>query len=121
MVIWSKFERTALRDIRRQLVKYHEQDRGLAGWLDRIVADTGPLVDMLDLAKEHYFHPMMKGRLSLKFVLPAVWQSDEALHTDPAFAKYYRRSGEGRLLDPYETLEALPFGNLDEEKGSRRL
>src|SRR5262249_53174615 len=77
--IWSLFERTALRDIRRQLIKYHEEDRELADWLDRITADTGPLVDMCQLARDYYFHPKMKGRLSLKYVLPAVWETDEAL------------------------------------------
>jgi hypothetical protein len=114
VLIWSYFERTMLRDIRRQLVKYRERDKELADWLDRITANTGLLVDMLRLAKEHYFHPKMKGKLSLKYVLPAVWEADESLHSNPAFAKYYRRSPEGPLVDPYDTLEALPFGNLDE-------
>jgi hypothetical protein len=115
VVIWSKFERTALRDIRDQLVKYHVRDKELADWLDRTTADGGPMVDMLELAKDHYFHPKMKGRLSLKYVLPAVWESDESLHTHPSFSKYYRRSATGAVIDPYETLPALPFGKLEEE------
>jgi hypothetical protein len=38
-----------------------------------------------------------------------------ALHTNPAYAKYYRRTPEGTLIDPYDTLQPLPFGNPDEE------
>jgi hypothetical protein len=71
---------------------------------------------MCELAKAGYFHPKMKGRLSLKYVLPAAWESDETLHTNPAFAKYYRQSPEGTVVDPYDTLPALPFGNPDADE-----
>jgi hypothetical protein len=59
----------------------------------------------------------MKGRLSLKYVLPAVWETNQALHTHPAFRKYYRQNADGTVIDPYDTLPALPFGNpeADEE------
>jgi hypothetical protein len=116
--IWSPFERTALRDIRGQLIKYREQDRELADWLDAITADGGPLVDLCQLAREHYFHPRMKGKLSLKYVLPAVWESDHGLHTRPAFAKYYRRGADGAILNPYDTLPTLPFGNPEEDEAT---
>ncbi len=121
VLIWSYFERTALRDIRRQLVKYGEKDKELADWLDRITAYTGPLVDMLGLAREHYFHPKMKGRLSLKYVLPPIWDDDAALHTNPTFIKYYRRSPDGAVVNPYDTLPALPFGNPDEEEETEQV
>jgi hypothetical protein len=113
--IWSLFERTALRDIRGQLIKYREQDRELADWLDGITADGGPLVDLCQLAREHYFHPRMKGKLSLKYVLPAVWESNHALHTHPVFEKYYRRGADDTILNPYDTLQALPFGNPEDD------
>jgi hypothetical protein len=58
----------------------------------------------------------MKGRLSLKYVLPAIWESNEALHQFPEFVKYYARNGHGRLLNPYDTLDSLPFGNPDVEE-----
>jgi hypothetical protein len=72
------------------------------------------MIDMCELAKIGYFHPKMKGRLSLKYVLPAIWESNEALHLLPEFAKYYRRDDRGQLVNPYDTLAPLPFGNLDE-------
>jgi hypothetical protein len=74
------------------------------------------MVDMCDIAKRSYFHPKMKGRLSLKFVLPAVWETNESLHTQ--FGKYYRRDADGRLFDPYDTLPQLPFGNPEMEEDS---
>src|SRR5204862_577568 len=48
--------------------------------------------------------------------LPAVWEDNEALHTNPAFSKYYRRSPGGMVANPYDTLPALPFGNPEEEE-----
>lgn len=113
--IWSPFERTALLDIRRQLIRYNERDRELADWLEEITADGGPLVDLCQLAREHYFHPKMKGKLSLKFVLPAVWDTNDALHADPTFKKYYQRSPSGSVANPYDTLPSLPFGNPEDD------
>jgi hypothetical protein len=45
----------------------------VAAWLDGVIENTsGRVVDMEKLAKEHYFHPLMKGSTSIKYVLPAV-------------------------------------------------
>ena len=116
---WSHHENSVLNDIRRQTEKYGHADAELARWLDVVPKHDGNdstfMVDMCELAKTGYFHPKMKGRLSLKYVLPAVWESDETLHANPAFTRYYRRSLEGEVVNPYETLPALPFGNPDEE------
>jgi Domain of unknown function(DUF2779) len=111
--VWSPYERSALRDIRRQLIKYHESDRELADWLDAITSDAGPLVDLCQLAKEYYFHPRMKGGLSIKNVLPAVWFENAALRQHPWFSTYLRER-DGRLLDPYDTLDPLPFVDAEE-------
>ena len=118
-LIWSNHENAVLNDIRRQMGDYAYHNLALEKWLDTVVRFEGHpsnfMVDMCEIAKTCYFHPKMKGRLSLKFVLPAVWETNEALHT--CFAKYYQRSESGQLVDPYETLPPLPFGNpeADEE------
>ena len=118
-LIWSNHENAVLNDIRRQMCDYAYHNLALEKWLDTVVRFEGHpsnfMVDMCEIAKACYFHPKMKGRLSLKFVLPAVWETNEALRT--RFAKYYRRSDSGQLVDPYETLPPLPFGNpeADEE------
>jgi hypothetical protein len=108
--VWSNFEKACLNEIRRQMARYGERDKSLAEWLDATVAHTGPIVDLCDLAKDHYFHPRMKGSLSIKWVLPAVWLEDEALRTHPWFSKYLQERG-GQVLDPYEALQPLAFGD----------
>jgi hypothetical protein len=110
--VWSPFERSALNDVRRQLVQYHQQDQALAHWLDAMVADHGPLVDLCKFAKEYYFHPRMGGSLSIKQVLPAVWFQNAKIQRHPWFAQYFREV-DGQILEPYKTLDPLPFG--DEE------
>ena len=109
--IWSPYEMVVLREIRRQMDDYSEKDPVLAAWLDRITAKgNARVVDMCELTKRYYFHPMMKGRLSIKYVLPAVWQADAALRDDPLFAEYVGHDSNGKLLDPYATLPPLPIG-----------
>jgi hypothetical protein len=119
-LMWSHHENSVLNDIRRQMHEYAYLNTRLEHWLDIVPRHdsngSASMVDMCELAKGGYFHPKMKGKLSLKYVLPAVWEEDEALHTNPAFSKYYRRSPGGMVANPYDTLPALPFGNPDEEE-----
>jgi hypothetical protein len=108
--VWSPFERSALKDIRRQMAEYGETDARLGEWLDDITSENGPLYDLCELAKKHYFHPKMAGSLSIKYVLPAVWFASETVRSHRWFAQYVRQKG-GRVLDPYEALDPLPFGD----------
>lgn len=113
--VWSHFEKTALKEIRGQMVKYRRVDHELARWLEAIVDDSGPIVDLYKLAKDYYFHPRMNGSLSIKEVLPAVWFGSEAVRDHPWFSDY-RRQKNGQLLEPYDTLEPLPFGDEEDEE-----
>jgi hypothetical protein len=108
--VWSHFEKTALKDVRRQLVQYGQTYHDLAAWLDNITSDHGPLVDLYELAKEHYFHPRMAGSLSIKYVLPAVWFQNSTIRSHPWFSQYVREK-DGQLVEPYEALDPLPFGD----------
>jgi hypothetical protein len=108
--VWSHFEKTALQDVRRQLAQYGQTDYDLATWLDSIASDRGPLVDLCELAKEHYFHPRMAGSLSIKYVLPAVWFENARIRNHPWFSQYVREKG-GQSLTPYEALGPLPFAD----------
>jgi hypothetical protein len=116
-LIWSMHENSVLNDIRHQMEVYGYNNAGLRDWLHTVVKFDGHpsahIADMCDLAKRCYFHPQMKGRLSLKFVLPAIWETNESLHSE--FSQYYRRAG-GQLIDPYETLPRLPFGNPESDE-----
>jgi hypothetical protein len=115
ILIWSKHERTALRDIAEQMVRYGYSNQALESWIDeaaRTESESCPrLLDLCEVTKSHYFHPKMKGKLSLKAVLPAVWESNPDLHTHPTFSKYFRRDAEGSIVDPYLTVPRLPFSD----------
>ena len=88
-------------------------------WIDRLLGPvdaTGKrhserIQDLHKLAYEHYFHPRMAGRTSIKVVLPAIWESDEKVRAHPCFAEYVGFSTEGKPLDPYKALPPLPFGD----------
>jgi hypothetical protein len=56
----------------------------------------------------------MKGRLSIKYVLPAIWEENHELHEHASFAQYFRKDSNGDILDPYQTLPSLPFGNAED-------
>jgi hypothetical protein len=106
--VWSSFEKSALKDIQRQMATRQEQDPGLSAWLQLIIDKDGPIVDLCDLAKRYYFHPRMGGSLSIKKVLPAIWFSNAQLRNHPWFVKYVKEEN-GKVLEPYKTLPSLPF------------
>jgi hypothetical protein len=124
-LIWSLHENTVLNTISRQMHRYRYSDPQLEKWLDTVTNREGYpspfMVDMCALAKEGYFHPKMKGKLFLKYVLPAVWEGDDSLHSHLSFAKYHQRSPEGAIMNPYDTLPALPFGNPDEDEETEQV
>lgn len=111
---WSRHERSTLADILRQMDEYDIRDDELRDWLEATVGCQGvEMVDLCALAKTDYFHPKMRGRLSIKYVLPAVWRQNLTLHQHPDFTQYFRRDANGAILNPYETLPPLPFGSDD--------
>jgi hypothetical protein len=117
--VWSHHEQSALRDIARQMRIYGYENSALAKWLGDVAGtkDVVPsrLTDLCDLAKKHYFHPKMKGRLSIKYVLPAIWEENHELHKHASFARYFRTDSNRDIIDPYQTLPSLPFGNPEDD------
>lgn len=112
LLTWSNHERTTLRIIADKIEDYFPAEGKLAAWL-RGAADGGRIVDMCALAKEGYFHPDMKGSLSIKYVLPAIWRNNAELRDVPWFQKY-AATKDGTVLNPYATLPPLPIGERDE-------
>ena len=110
--IWSKFERSQLRSILRQYDEYGHRDPELRAWLVWITQDD-IFVDMMATAKTHYFHPMMKGSLSIKSVLAAVWAESKTLCEAEDFAEYVARDDKGNLVGPYDTLPPVALGGVD--------
>ncbi|MDF2378440.1 MAG: DUF2779 domain-containing protein, partial [Verrucomicrobiales bacterium] len=113
--IYSHYEISTLKEVRRQMDDYEEKDESLAEWLDWMTDEGNPrVVDLLPLAKDHYVHPEMKGSLSIKYLLPAVWLHNPALREIEVFSEYVGRDDDGNLLNPYDVLPALPIGDAAE-------
>jgi hypothetical protein len=112
LMTWSNHERITLRTIADRIEDYFPAEAKLAGWL-RGAADGGRIVDMCALAKDGYFHPEMKGSLSIKHVLPAIWRNNAALRAVPWLRKY-AATKDGAVLNPYDTLPPLPIGEKHE-------
>ena len=82
VLMWATHENTILRNVFNQMEKYNIEDDVLKDWLKGIVKfskdDKTRLLDMNKFTLEHYFHPKMKGKTSIKKVLPAVLCETEA-------------------------------------------
>jgi hypothetical protein len=53
---------------------------------------------------KNYFHPLMKGKTSIKKMVDAIWKTNSELR-----ARYpeYRRVQNGEILSPYQALPPL--------------
>jgi hypothetical protein len=120
MLVWSPHERSALVDIARQMAHYGETDPELKAWIDRLVVPVGEggrMLDLHELCRCYYMHPRMKGRTSIKAVLPAVWEEDAAVRSHPWFREYLREEA-GRPVSPYDALAGalVSGGEIDAVK-----
>lgn len=117
-LMWSPFENTILRNILEQMDIFNYRNDALKDWLTNITTDKkqgreGRFVDMNDFTLQYYFHPDMKGKTSIKKVLPAIWNNNEYLHSNLWFKKYV--SDSGASLNPYDTLAPI-IGVLENEE-----
>jgi len=110
VLTWSPFERTALREIVKELAAFDMDDPELAAW----IADVNDrrMVDMHPWAQKDFHHPAMGGRTSIKVVLDALWGSDETMR-----AQFVEWTGlpADPSRDPYASLPPLEInGNLQD-------
>ncbi|NMF59628.1 DUF2779 domain-containing protein [Pseudanabaena yagii] len=114
ILTWATHENSVLRDIYYQMQTYGYHNPQLQTWLANTakLGNKGKshLVDMNALTLKHYFHPLMKGRTSLKCVLPAIWKTNPYLHEIPYFQEYYREV-DSEILNPYDVLPQLKIGD----------
>lgn len=105
--MWATHENTILKDILRQMESRYKNE-ALKDWLEWIT--TSHMVDMNVLTLNHYFHPLMKGRTSIKKVLDAIWQANPSLRSRfPAYVK----EENGELLSPHKSLPPLVIEGRD--------
>lgn len=107
--MWATHENTVLKTILNQMDEYGYENEKLREWIVRMTHDRttkreGRLVDMNRMTHEHYFHPDMKGRTSIKKVLPAIWENHSYLHEIPHFSSYKSIDDSGMVIDPYDML-----------------
>lgn len=117
-LMWTPFENTILRNILEQMEIYGYRNDSLKDWLTNITTDSkqgreGRFVDLNDFTLQYYFHPDMKGKTSIKKVLPAIWNNNPYLHSIPWFKKYVSDSASS--LNPYDTLAPV-IGELEKEE-----
>lgn len=116
-LMWAKHENTILKTILEQMELFGHEDEALKQWLINTTSTKdreGRLVDMNELTGQHYFHPYMKGKTSIKKVLPAVWSHHPYLHEVPHFKTYVPETFISGVLNPYDTLTAGV--NTDEQE-----
>ena len=107
--MWSSHENTVLRSILKQMETRNVEDKELEQWLRDMTHDkddhrVGRWIDMNQLALKYYFHPYMKGKTSIKKVLPAIWSNFNYLHEIEYFKEYKSDTFIQGILDPYDTL-----------------
>jgi len=105
---WGNYENYLLSHLLERMDAHKINHPELKAWLEVTVKlnkkDVGRIEDMNRLTQAHHFHPLMKGRTSLKFVLDSIWKSNPALHA--RFPAYLKKENE-QLIMPYQTLPAL--------------
>lgn len=139
---FSNYENTTLNQIKRQLEDSKEidreelvvfiktlaeppKDKAYSG--ERWVPSRG-MVDLCEVIKAYYYNPYTKGSNSIKFVLPAIFESSTFIrekYSKPLSElslssknfppnHVWLLEKEGQLVDPYKNLEK-PFEEWDEE------
>ncbi len=110
VLTWASYENTTLKEIKDQMYKYNYKNDNLKIWLEKLIKTKentiSRIIDLNDVTLKHYFHPLMKGRTSIKVVLPAVWQSNDKLHKF-SFSKKYFQIINNNILEPYQTLPKI--------------
>lgn len=122
VLMWATHENTVLRAIYYQMEVHQYKNTKLKKWLERIIKDDdlgleGRLLNMDRLTLEHYFHPKMKGRTSIKKVLPAVWNENAALHEILYFKTYSVQAFENFERNPYDALATFHITDDEELAG----
>lgn len=137
---YAAHENTVLNKIKEQLEESQEEDRDeLIAFIETITykndgkgkrLHTGErnMVDICDLVRKYYLHPLMKGSNSIKKVLPAVLNDSAYLqqkYGQPEYgseklkSKNYQNMTwikwiDGKVVDPYKLLDPFFDGNKDE-------
>jgi hypothetical protein len=136
---FSAHENTVLCQIHSQLQDSDAPDRDeLMTWIESITKSTGGaedgwegsrnMVDMCDLVKKYFYHPLTSGSNSIKKVLPAILQTSQFLQNTyglPVYGapngiksknfqnwQWIKKDEHGNVIDPYKLLPPI-FTDLE--------
>lgn len=108
---WSAYENTQLKAVHNYLEELNNPAYvELKDWLKRVVSfqdgDITKLLDMHELAKKYYYHPIMGGRTSIKVALPAVLNASTSRVIENWLRAegLYARNENGEVINPYKLL-----------------
>jgi hypothetical protein len=108
VLMWATHENTILKRIAGQLKSREHANEPLRKWLRAITCNgangSTRLIDLNAITLRHYFHPVMKGRTSVKRVCDAVWKSNARLRQK--YPQLLRQNGD-QVASPYEALPSL--------------
>lgn len=117
ILMWSHYENTVLKAILEQCVKYNYENSELIEWLKETTnpgnGQEGRLTDMNQLALKNYFHPLMKGKTSIKKTFPAVLSTYKAprikkwLDNFESDLSLLKQDNKGNTINPYELLPSI--------------
>lgn len=132
---WSHHENSILKAIKIQLQEDAEPPNdvtALIAFIDSITTDGArAMVDLAEIARKHYFHPMTKGSCSIKKMLPAVMASSAFLqfrYRQPIYGAvdgipslnfqniaWWQADEKGQVRDPYHLLTGELDDSMDED------
>jgi hypothetical protein len=103
VLAWATFEASVLKEILKELGASGQSDPELEAWIGWIT-EKGRILDLNQVTRDHFFHPAMGGRTSIKVVLDALWRSDAAMRA--RFTEVTRHPADADQ-DPYHALPEL--------------
>lgn len=99
-LVWSGHEQRSFNQLLAQLIgQWDDDEPGDLFWLKNYLR-SDRIVDMCQMCYRNHAHPLMKGRTSLKVVLPAMWSEQSPVKRRKPYANYPAET------DPYSFLEA---------------
>jgi hypothetical protein len=110
VVVWTGFERTALRGVMRDMATFGVEEPPLTAWLTDLTENR--IVDMHRWAWNHFYHPGMGGSASIKVVLDALWRGEPQIRAD-----FERLTGlpANADADPYASLPARAINGVQRQ------
>ena len=121
VLIWSKYENTQLKSILKAMEELNHANQDLILWLKSVIIEDkndthNRMIDLHELAKKYYFHPLMGGRTSIKVTLPSVLNATKSkrVHHWLSQVDLLEFDQNGEIINPYKLLpeEYIEFENI---------